>query len=168
MLSTGKLLLFIVSFFNIGLISKKMPGTLGSIAATGIAILLPKSAVLSLCISLGLFIIGVVCSNAYIAKYQRKSDKDPGYIVIDEACGIFFGYAILLFANLFTTLDIIINFLLFRLFDILKPFPIKNIEKHCKSHSKLIGFGIMIDDVLAIIIATILQITVTCLSRMVL
>jgi phosphatidylglycerophosphatase A len=157
----SKFILFIVSFFYVGLISKKIPGTLGSFAATIIAITLPKSTLLLFYISLALFVVGTKCSDVHITKYQCESDKDPGYIVIDEACGIFFGCAILFFASLTTTFDIVVNFLLFRLFDILKPFPIRNVEKYCKLHPKTVGFGIMIDDIMAAVIASVLQIIIS-------
>ncbi|MDR0942455.1 MAG: phosphatidylglycerophosphatase A [Holosporales bacterium] len=151
-------LLLIVSFFGTGLISKKMPGTIGSLFAMLIVIVLPRSPRLLFLISSILFIVGVLACDLYITKFKYESCKDPAYIVIDEACGIFFGCAVIYCFWLQSILAVFINFLLFRLFDILKPFPIKTIEDSLKRNSKTVGFGIMIDDILAAIFASALQI----------
>jgi phosphatidylglycerophosphatase A len=90
--------------------------------------------------------------------HKKDADLDPGYIVIDEACGIFLGSFILSYLGSISLLSILYNFLLFRIFDILKPFPIKHIEAICQKRKNTIAFGIMIDDTVAAIIATGLQI----------
>jgi len=72
--------------------------------------------------------------------------EDPGEIVIDEIAGI-----IITMAGLpFTVLSVITGFVLFRFLDILKPFPIRYIEKKMSG-----GTGIIMDDVAAGIIANI-------------
>lgn len=69
----------------------------------------------------------------------------PG-IVWDEVVG----YLITMIFIPFNTVNIILGFLLFRFFDILKPWPIRQLDE------KVIGgFGIMIDDVLAAIYANV-------------
>lgn len=155
----SKLLLYTVTFFGSGLLSKKMPGTMGSLAATIISYLLPKYNILFYIISIILFIIGIITSQEYVK--EHPDNKDPGFIVIDESCAVFLLNAILL--NIFYYSDILflLSFLLFRLFDILKPFPILRIETYFKNKEKLNGFGIMIDDILAVIptIFTIVLIT---------
>ena len=53
----------------------------------------------------------------------------------------------------FTWLNVLIGFVLFRFFDIIKPWPIKLLDKHVHG-----GFGIMIDDVLAGVFAWLILI----------
>ena len=52
----------------------------------------------------------------------------------------------------FTLINVIIVFLLFRFFDILKPFPIKQLDRRVKG-----GFGIVLDDAVAGIFANIVM-----------
>ncbi len=73
--------------------------------------------------------------------------KDDPRIVIDEMIG--FLIAMLWVPK--TTRFIIIGFFLFRFFDILKPFPIRRLERRLKG-----GFGVVLDDVLAGIYANII------------
>ena len=73
--------------------------------------------------------------------------KDPGQIVIDEVCGYLFTMVLIPFSWGY----VITGFLLFRILDILKPYPIRNIEKLRN------GYGIVLDDVLAGIYANILM-----------
>jgi phosphatidylglycerophosphatase A len=70
---------------------------------------------------------------------------DPGYIVIDEMAGMFVTMA----GHKATILNILIGFVLFRVFDIIKPYPIKKIEGLGK------GYGIVADDILAGIFANL-------------
>jgi len=73
--------------------------------------------------------------------------KDDGRIVIDEMMGFF---VTMLWVPK-TARFIVIGFFLFRFFDILKPFPIRRLEKKIKG-----GFGVVLDDVLAGIYANII------------
>ncbi len=157
--------LFIISFFGTGLISKKMPGTVGSIFASVISLLIfhfsPNYLNVFLILSVLTFIIGSALCDIFIIRKKYESNRDPGYAVIDEACGIFLGLYILgLFSSL-SYISILINFLLFRIFDIWKPFPIRTIEKAMKRSDNTVGIGIMFDDVLAAVFATALQIVVS-------
>ena len=72
--------------------------------------------------------------------------KDPGCIVIDEIAGM----AVTLLAIPFTLQNAIAGFLLFRFFDVLKPPPIRTIDK--KVHG---GVGIVLDDVIAGVFANL-------------
>ena len=129
--------------FGSGL-AKKAPGTFGTLAALPFAIplmMLPWWVMSLICVAA--FIIGVwFC--------QKTSDDlgvhDHGGIVWDE----FVGMWITLIYVPINPWFIIIGFVLFRFFDILKPWPIKWLDK--KVHG---GFGIMIDDVLAGMFAAI-------------
>ena len=150
------LLLFVVSFFGSGLISNKMPGTIGSVFATLILLVLPKTTYLTLILSVATFFIGWLFCELYIPKYE--TNRDPGYIVIDEACGIFLGASLIYAFGLTSIFAIIGNLFLFRFFDIWKPFPIRNIEKYLAKNSKTIALGIMLDDMIAAFFGTAIQI----------
>ena len=83
-----------------------------------------------------LFLVGSFVSTNYSAALNKK---DPQKIVIDEACGQYLALFQLTPSWLFVGL----SFLLFRFFDIIKPFPLKRVELF--PH----GWGIMLDDVAA-------------------
>jgi phosphatidylglycerophosphatase A len=93
-----------------------------------------------------LFFIGVWASGIHSAELGRK---DPRPVVVDEVCGQWIS---LLFAP--TTWGFLAGgFVLFRVFDVVKPFPIRRLEALPS------GWGIMADDVLAgIYAAAVLQI----------
>lgn len=88
-----------------------------------------------------LFLAGVPAASRYSAELGRK---DPGRIVIDEVCG----QLVALFMIRPDPLPVAAGFLLFRIFDIIKPFPIKKLEGFPR------GWGIMADDVGAGLAAT--------------
>lgn len=74
---------------------------------------------------------------------KKEKKKDPSYIVIDEHIG---QAVALLFCNE-TIFNYLLAFLLFRFFDILKPFPISYFDRINNS------FGIIADDIAAGLIA---------------
>ncbi|MDP6877127.1 MAG: phosphatidylglycerophosphatase A [Candidatus Marinimicrobia bacterium] len=82
------------------------------------------------------FIIGIVTSNIMI---DELDDNDPSHIIIDELVG---QWLALLFLPK-GLINIAIAFILFRFFDIIKPWPISLIEKLPK------GLGVMSDDLVA-------------------
>lgn len=90
-----------------------------------------------------LFLTILFFLGAYSATYAEKSlgKKDPGEVVIDEIVGVWFAMAP--FSH-WSWLLIICAFILFRIFDILKPWPVNASEKWLPD-----GFGVMIDDVIA-------------------
>ncbi len=85
-------------------------------------------------IIVALFLVGVPAASRYSAELRRK---DPGRVVIDEACG----QLIALFMLPPDPISLAGGFFLFRIFDIIKPFPIKKLEALPD------GWGIMADDV---------------------
>jgi phosphatidylglycerophosphatase A len=85
-------------------------------------------------IIVAVFLIGVPAASRYSAELGRK---DPGRVVIDEACG----QLIALFMLPPGPGSVAAAFLLFRIFDIIKPYPIKKLEGFPR------GWGIMADDV---------------------
>jgi phosphatidylglycerophosphatase A len=76
--------------------------------------------------------------------------KDPRLIVIDEVSGQLIALTPLAVWPSFSVAGVIAGFLLFRLFDIFKPYPIRKLER---LHA---GLGVMADDVLAGIYAAVL------------
>ena len=170
---TDKLTALIVTFFGSGM-SPKAPGTMGSLAAAIVAYPMAVladhifngkeslSLPLHICqtqgeLPINLFFIAAALIVFFAAiPFVKKAMKDtgtedPGWIVIDEVCGIFMALA-------FVPSDVIIHspwilalaFGLFRFFDILKPLGIHKMEK-------LPGaWGVMADDLLGGIYAGIL------------
>ena len=130
---------FLATGFYSGL-SPIAPGTTGSFVAmllAGLLLCLMNTSSFFL-IAVIITIIGIfVCNKLYELNFYTK--KDPGEVVIDEWAGYFIAATHL--PGDFTSL--FIAFFLFRFFDILKPFPIRRIEK------LPLGYGIVLDDVLA-------------------
>ena len=113
------------------------PGTVGSALACLIYIVFhPDVLLLSIIIPVG-FIAGVLVSD----RTERfLNEKDSSHIVVDE----FVGYLVSVFLIPFCIPNAILAFLLFRAFDIIKPTPIRQLERRIPG-----GLGIMIDDILA-------------------
>ncbi len=94
------------------------------------------------------FCAGLVCFSVLCVNFFKYDGEDPGYIVIDELAGV----CVALAGHSITLSNTIIGFVLFRIFDIAKPFPIKQAE-HLKG-----GYGIVADDVVAGIFVNIILI----------
>jgi phosphatidylglycerophosphatase A len=93
-------------------------------------------------------VVCVVCSPAVAASLGKE---DPGEIVADELAGQAIVFiAIPTIAPSQIWLVAILGFILFRLFDILKPWPICRLEKLPK------GWGILADDLMAGLLASII------------
>lgn len=122
----------------------KMPGTYGSMVAL-LFLLIPMH--LRLYILAPLFVIFFVVSLFSIKRMESEFGDDPGMVVIDEVLGM-----MLIFMLPFVVYDWvfgILAFLFFRLFDIVKPFPI-NILNDKKG-----SFFVIVDDLIAAIFAWI-------------
>jgi phosphatidylglycerophosphatase A len=80
---------------------------------------------------------------------QRKQLVDPSYIVIDEVIGQLLCLHIV---QIFFDLNfwiITVAFVLFRFFDIFKPWPIRNIERSLENRTVFLAISVVLDDVLA-------------------
>ena len=139
-----KAVLFLATGFNIGNIPLA-PGTFGSILGLGLCFVLAglKLPLAVVCIVLFIALAVRIAAEAEILLKQ----KDPGCIVIDEIAGMAVTFVGLPF-NLTTAL---IGFIIFRILDISKPFPIRTLDKRVSG-----GVGIVIDDVVAGIFANLL------------
>ncbi len=142
----------IATFFLVGRLPRA-PGTFGSLAALPILYLLH---VHWGAIAVGLFagtvaILGTWATAAYL---RGTEESDPGSIVIDEVLG----QAIAVLVLSAAPLPYLFGFVLFRIFDIVKPWPANIIDARMKSAA-----GVMLDDVVAGIyagVATLLIIEV--------
>lgn len=113
------------------------PGTFGTLFGFLAIIILKPSALLLGAIIVIAIPVGVISSHRAEALLR---EKDSRRIVIDEFCGYFLS---LLFIP-FSYGASLAAFFLFRLFDILKPFPIRTLESSLRG-----GMGIMADDIMA-------------------
>jgi phosphatidylglycerophosphatase A len=140
----------LVTLFGLGKI-RFMPGTFGSLATTIFLFYLFHS----LNISSNIVLIGLVFIFVYsfyaVSSYIRDNDnKDPREIVIDE----FLGQSIPIYLyeishgttkeNNEAIIFYVVFFILFRYFDIMKPFPVSFFDKNFKN-----SFGVIMDDICA-------------------
>lgn len=136
---------FLALGFGSGL-SPKAPGTMGTLAAIPLFLLcaqLPFYAFIA--VTLLISIVGIwICDKAS----KDAGVHDHGAIVWDEIAGFF----ITMIAIPVSWQSIVVGFILFRIFDILKPWPISIADKQVTG-----GFGIMLDDIIAGILACALM-----------
>lgn len=118
------------------------PGTLGSVI--GLLFLWPLEAgTVQVLVTLGLIGVGIVVAGR---AEEIMGTRDPSAIIIDEIAGI--AVATMLVPSRF--LERAVAFVLFRLFDVIKPFPIQHAERLPG------GFGIVGDDLIAGVYANLL------------
>ena len=145
----------VATFFGAGR-GKPGPGTYGSVAA----LLLwaayawgatPAPATLAYALLAGIVLSIVVGVPAATIVARESGRKDPGFVVVDEVTGQW----IALLGSHASWQHALTALLLFRLFDITKPFPVRQLEKLPE------GWGIVFDDVAAglyaLLIATVLH-----------
>ncbi|CAG1066425.1 phosphatidylglycerophosphatase A [uncultured bacterium] len=140
---TGKVSAFLATGAYIGHIPV-MPGTFGTLwglpaawAISGLAPA-PQAAVIIAASVLAIFISGRAC--------EHLGRHDPSSIVIDEICG----YLVGIFLLPFTAFNAILVFILFRFFDIVKPWPISLLDRKVGG-----GAGVVLDDIAAGVYANI-------------
>jgi len=128
---------FLALGFGSGL-APKAPGTFGTLAAIPVVLLFSSFNAFYLAI----IIVLMSVSGIYICgKAARDAGvHDHGAIVWDEIVGLM----ITMYMMPISWPTIMVGFLLFRFFDILKPWPISYIDKNCHG-----GLGIMLDDIVA-------------------
>ena len=133
----------VATFFGAGF-GKPGPGTFGSVAALLLwavyaKSLHPSSQVLLFVLLAGIALTLILGIPAATSAARESGREDPGFVVIDEVTGQWI-------ALLFSPVDwkhAFIALILFRLFDITKPFPARQLE--CLPE----GWGIVFDDVAA-------------------
>jgi len=120
------------------------PGTFGTLAGLVFMVVLRPALPLHIALSVFSIIIGVISSTHAERLFNKK---DPSYVVVDE----FAGYIISLLFLPLTWGYIIAAFFLFRIFDIIKPPPLRRLESDLKG-----GLGIMADDIGAAVYTNLL------------
>ncbi|MBW2065999.1 MAG: phosphatidylglycerophosphatase A [Deltaproteobacteria bacterium] len=138
----GKAAFALSSWFCAGLMPKA-PGTFGTLAAVPVVLFMKYLGAIPGILFLILF-IGVSLWASGVS-HKLLGRKDPPEIVIDEIAGFLVTLSLLPLS----WVTVISGFLLFRAFDILKPFPIKRLERLGG------GAGIVLDDILAGIYANL-------------
>lgn len=133
----------IATWFGTGLLPKA-PGSWGSLAALPVAwVLVDRLGSLALiAAALLLFVLGLWATHVFL---RHSRSKDPQAVVIDEVSGQMLA---LVPAGL-DPLGFLLGFVFFRIFDIMKPWPIKTMESGFPG-----AFGVMIDDTAAALYAS--------------
>ncbi len=130
---------FLALGFGFGM-TPKAPGTFGTTLAFPIFLIIaPLSKELQILFVTTLFFLSL---RACEITSSNLKIKDPSSIVIDEIVAML----LILICIDMSLLNFVIAFILFRFFDIKKPFPINWVDKNIKG-----GLGIMLDDIVAAI-----------------
>ena len=146
-----KINVLLSTFFGYGYLTK-IPGTFAS-AATTVFIYIAYEIIgySDLKISIILFVFLFFYSFYAVKDSESEfNNQDPRQIVIDEVLGQSMPLILLLYLNQTNQISLsveiyyILSFMLFRLFDILKPFPVSYFDKNFKNY-----FGIIMDDIMA-------------------
>lgn len=123
----------------------KAPGTWASLAVLPLAWLIaqiggrPGIALVAVSIAP----LGWWAGQVYV---NRQRSQDPGEVVIDEIAA----QMLVLTAVPLTLFSMVVGFILFRVFDIVKPWPVSWADRHVKG-----GLGVMLDDLLAALYAAV-------------
>ena len=146
----NKIIFLFVTLFGIGKINK-IPGSIASLATTLLLFILfhilnisPNFVLISIIV---IFLISLYVVNLFI---KNLTNKDPKEVVIDEFIGQSIPICLYEVAHegSKSTNDILtfyfIMFILFRIFDITKPYPVSYYDKNFKN-----SFGVIMDDVCA-------------------
>jgi len=141
-----KLANFFVSLSYAGYIKLIPPGTFSSFISIVILFPIIEYKIISLETFIAVFILIFLLSLFFINKFSSHTQShDSKIIVIDEFLGI---YLILIFYDQIKIINpyvtILLIFILFRFFDILKIFPANVVDKKVKS-----AFGVILDDLIA-------------------
>lgn len=140
--SLTKPAILLATWFGSGYL-KPAPGTWGTAAALPVAwVLIEYTGTIGLlAATVATFCIGVWAANVFDAE---SGGHDSSEIVIDEAAGLFCTYGLVSIQQSIDPMIFFFGFVLFRVFDILKPFPIRQLDASVPG-----GLGVMVDDILA-------------------
>ncbi len=137
-----KLALILASWFGVAMMPV-VPGTFGTLAAIPFAVAVAYLSPVAGAYVLFFFILLAIWVSDRSARVLGKDD--PAEVVIDEVVGLL----LTLFLLPATGFNLFMGFILFRFFDILKPYPIRKLEKIGG------GAGIVLDDLLAGVFANV-------------
>jgi phosphatidylglycerophosphatase A len=133
--------LAIATVFGLGYVPIA-PGTFGSLAGVALWMLLPASVFVQAATIVALFIAGSISGNVAERHFGRT---DPRHVVVDEVMGML----LTLLLNPVGLGGAFLGFLLFRLADVVKPYPANRLERLPG------GVGVMADDAMAAIYANL-------------
>ena len=133
----GKTALILASWFGSGL-APVAPGTFGTLAGAPLVLLMSCLGSIQALLFLLVFIALAVWSAEATRKMLARND--PSLVVVDEVAG----YLLTLAPVSRNAANLLLGFLLFRLFDTWKPWPVRLIDRHVKG-----GLGTMLDDLAA-------------------
>ncbi len=120
-----------------------MPGTMGTLVGVALYIFLSTFTIYFYILVIAVLLVIAVWVSDYAEKHIFKI-KDAPHIVIDETVGFLIAMTSFTFDRSLESIKyLVIGFILFRAFDIFKPYPIRDSQKIEG------GFGIVIDDFLA-------------------
>lgn len=140
----NQVVMFLATGFYLGKIPVA-PGTFGSLP--GLLLCWALSGIsASAAVVVGLLLIVLAVWISHEAE-KLLGSKDPGSIVIDEIAGMF----VTLFGLAFTWKTAIAGFVVFRILDIAKPFPVRQLERKLPG-----GVGVVADDLVAGLMANII------------
>ena len=145
---TDNQIVFLATGCNVGKI-KYAPGTFGTLVGIPLFLVLSFLNGDGLMAYQSLLIVAFVIFAIWVADRTVSilNANDPGCVVIDEIAG----FLVTMTGLDFTLTNVVLGFILFRFFDILKPFPVKNLEDGVSG-----GAGVVADDVAAGIMAAVL------------
>lgn len=123
------------------------PGTFGSIVAVGIFLLIVGLG--SVAVLLAIVVVTLAGIWAGSRTEVISGRKDPGKVVVDEVAGQLIALLPLALAGRWPVWAVIVSFILFRFFDIVKPYPANRLQL---LHG---GVGIMFDDLVAGVYAAV-------------
>ncbi|MCH9780273.1 MAG: phosphatidylglycerophosphatase A [Alphaproteobacteria bacterium] len=155
----------ILSWGGLGFLPKA-PGTWGTVGGVAVAVLVVHFTGyggLAVATVLATIVGWAVLTRAF--QLPNTTDLDPGWVVIDEVAGVWLTLLFLLLLPSevrkdFETVGWIAAFILFRLFDIAKPFPINLVDARIKS-----AWGVMFDDLVAGVMAGVSLVLIAYLWR---
>ena len=124
-----------------------IPGTFGSLVGVGIFLLLSRTTVGLVVSIVAVIVAGIWAGSRTEALAGRK---DPGKIVVDEVAGQLIATLPLVFFTQWSIAAVMVSFVLFRFFDIVKPYPANKLQDLEG------GVGVMCDDLVAGVYAAVL------------
>ena len=129
------------------------PGTWGSLVGVGIFLLLTRAIAGNALVAVVLvFIIVITAVGTWAATRTEELSgrKDPGKVVVDEVAGQLIALFPLTLFTSWSTMAVIVSFILFRFFDIVKPYPANRLQELNG------GAGVMFDDLVAGVYAAVI------------
>lgn len=123
-----------------------IPGTFGSLVGVGIFLLLSRTTV-GLVVSIAAVIVAGIWAGSRTEALAGR--KDPGKIVVDEVAGQLIATLPLVFFTQWSIAAVMVSFVLFRFFDIVKPYPANRLQDLEG------GMGVMCDDLVAGVYAAV-------------